>query len=48
MVRLLMVWIWRNLANATEPSVCGGDTALCQITLITLYFYEVDADWLLL
>ena len=22
-----------NLANTTEPSVCGGDTALCQITL---------------
>jgi len=24
---------WRNLANAIEPSVCGGDAALCQITL---------------
>jgi len=23
---------WRNLASTTEPSVCGGDAALCQIT----------------
>jgi len=23
------------MANATEPSVCGGDAALCQITLTT-------------
>jgi len=21
---------WHNLANTIEPSVCGGDTALCQ------------------
>jgi len=26
---------WRNLANATEPSVCGDDAALCQTTLTT-------------
>ena len=26
---------WRHLANTTEPSVCGGDAALCQITLTT-------------
>ena len=26
---------WRNLANATEPSVCSGDAALCQISLTT-------------
>jgi len=26
---------WRRLANTTEPSMCGGDAALCQITLIT-------------
>jgi len=25
----------RHLANTTEPSVCGGDAALCQITLTT-------------
>jgi len=24
---------WRNLASTTEPSVCGGDAALFQITL---------------
>jgi len=23
---------WRNIANTAEPSVCGGDAALCQIT----------------
>jgi len=26
---------WRHLANTTEPSVCGGDAALCQITWAT-------------
>ena len=26
---------WRNLANTTEPSICGSDAALRQITLIT-------------
>ena len=26
---------WRHLANMTEPSVCGSDAALCQITLTT-------------
>jgi len=25
---------WHPLANTTEPSVCGGDAALCQITVI--------------
>jgi len=24
---------WRHLANTTEPSMFGGDEALCQITL---------------
>jgi len=28
----------RNLANTIELFVCGGDAALCQITLITYYF----------
>jgi len=28
---------WRHLANTTEPSVCGGDVALFQITLTTCY-----------
>ena len=26
---------WRHLKNTTEPSMCGGDAALCQITLTT-------------
>jgi len=26
---------WRHLAYTTEPSVCGSDAALCQITLTT-------------
>jgi len=29
---------WRNLANTTEPSMCGGDAASCQITT-TCYDY---------
>jgi len=28
---------WRHLANTIEPSVCGGDAVLCQITLTTCY-----------
>jgi len=26
---------WRHLTNTTEPSMCSGDAALCQITLTT-------------
>ena len=26
----------RHLANTTEPSMCGGDAALCEITLLLL------------
>ena len=26
---------WRHLKNTTEPSMCGGHAALCQITLTT-------------
>jgi len=26
---------WRNLTNTIEPSVCGGDSGLCQISLTT-------------
>jgi len=29
---------WRHLANTIEPSVCGGDAVLCQITLTTCSF----------
>jgi len=33
----LYIWDarWRHLANTTEPSVCGSDAALCQISLTT-------------
>jgi len=31
---------WRDLANTTELSMCGGDVALCQITLTTCYYYR--------
>ena len=30
---------WRNLANTTEPSVCNGNAALCQITMTICYYY---------
>ena len=30
---------WRHLKNTTEPPTCGGDAALCQITLTTCYDY---------
>jgi len=29
---------WRHLANTIEPTVYGGDAALCQITLTTYYY----------
>jgi len=28
---------WHYLANATKPSVCGGNAALFQVTLTTCY-----------
>jgi len=28
---------WHHLANTSEPSICGSDAALCQITLTTCY-----------
>ena len=31
---------WRHLKNTTEPSMCGDDVALCQITLTTCYYYS--------
>ena len=30
---------WRHLKNTTEPTMCGGDAALCQITLTTCFNY---------
>jgi len=32
--------IWRHLANTIQPSVCGSDAVLCQITLTTCYYYH--------
>ena len=32
---LCMGALWRHLVNTTEPSMCGDDSALCQITLTT-------------
>jgi len=29
--------IWHNLVKTIEPSVCGGDAFLCQITLTTCW-----------
>ena len=29
---------WRHLKNTTKPSMCGGDAALCQISLTTCYY----------
>jgi len=31
---------WHNLANTTEPPVCGGDAALYLIILTTCYLWE--------
>jgi len=37
---------WRHPVNTTEPSVCGGDAALCQITLTTCYFlWPCSVQW---
>jgi len=30
-------------ANTTEPSVCGGDAASCQITLVTCFSSSIHA-----
>jgi len=32
---------WRHLANTAEPSVCGGDAALCPITLTTCIYINI-------
>jgi len=29
---------WHYLVNIIEPSMCGGDAALCQTTLTTCYY----------
>jgi len=35
---------WRHMANTIEPSVCGGDADLCQITLTTFHVMS-SAIW---
>jgi len=35
---------WRNLANTIEPSVCGGDAALRQITLTTCCIVSLASE----
>jgi len=30
---------WRHLKNTTEQSMCGGDAALCPITLTTCFIH---------
>ena len=32
---------WRHLANTNEPSMCGGDAVLCQITLTTCFILHM-------
>jgi len=32
---------WRHLANTIEPSISGGDAALCQIILIICFFSQI-------
>jgi len=34
---------WRRLANTTEPIMCGGGAAFCQITLTTCHYYRQHA-----
>jgi len=36
---------WRHLANTTEPFVCGGHAALCQITLTTCFDCDNDTKF---
>jgi len=47
MATILSIYIWsvqwRHLANTTEPSVCCGDAALCQVTLTTYSGSGTDA-----
>jgi len=42
---------WRHLKNTTEPSMCGSNMALCQITLTTRYYgrpmHYIFALWFL-
>ena len=35
---------WRRLANTSEPSMCGGDAAFCQIALSTCFLLVDSAQ----
>jgi len=39
--RSIITWgaHWRHLAYATEPSMCDGNAACCQVTLTTCYLW---------
>ena len=39
-----LIQAWRHLANMIEPSVCGGDVVLRQITLTTCYSYTINLN----
>jgi len=39
---------WHHLKNTTEPSMCGGDAALCQITLTTCYYIAYNSNGVLM
>jgi len=30
---------WRHMTNTIEPSMCGGDAALCQLLWPFFYYY---------
>ena len=34
------MWGVHDATNTTEPSMCGGDAACCQITLTNCYYIE--------
>jgi len=38
MATIFWLSVYGHLANTTEPSMCGGDAALCQITLTTCWY----------
>ena len=46
MATTLAFYIWRahcrHIANTIEPSMCGGDATLCQITLTTCYYQRLS------
>jgi len=35
---------WHHLANTIEPSMCAGNTTLCQITSAIYYYYRYGVN----